>query len=1569
MNIVHAKNPFNVYERDLFYSPDDITINEFLDKNKIKFDRPTVCIVDGYDGLLRSEWDNRKTSDFQSIVFITLPEGGGGGGSNPLRLVALMAVVAFAPYAAGVLVPGGAAAAAGSMTSIAFGMAKAAIMIGGMALINALIPPPKIPSPNQQNYQSASPIYSLQAQGNSARLGSSIPKIYGRHPIYPDFAAQPYTEYNGNDQYLYQLFCIGLGEYNITNIRIEDTPIDNFSEITYEIINPGESVTLFPTNVETSIEVSGQELLQNQYIGGFIANASGTLTNSIGIDIVCPKGLFYANDDGGLDSRSVSFSIEYATVDDTGALTSAYAVLGNGTISAATVTPIRRSYRYSVPLGRYIIRATRTNAKSNDSRVGNDVVWSGMRAYIPGEQNYGDVTLLATRMKATNNLSQSSSRKVNLTAESLLYEWDSTNGWSATKVASSKPAWILADMCKSSYGGGMNDGQFSLIDLENLQNTINDRNVAFANKDEFNGVFDNRMTFWEAMQLVCKSVRAMPIIQGGVIHFIRDQQQSIATAMFSMRNIVKGSFSSTYILPGDETADSVSVEYFDRDKMKPEEVLCELNVGQSTNTAKIKMFGVVTRDQAYREGMYLAAANKYRRILTTFETELEGYIPTIGDLVVVSHDMPDWGQCGEIRYVEDYTVNDFRLHLSEEVIEGSGQHYIVLRRKDGTPTNAITCTVDSLDKSLVTILKSDVDFTINDTDDYERTHYAFGIATEFYRRCRIVPPIKPKGGNKVEINVVNEDDAVHIADTGIVPSLDEPFDLPPPIVKPVIVTLNITTGGSPSNPQLALSWTPASEADHYIIEWGINGLEWTRAGETTTNNYILNVTPDLIHVRVAAVGLVQGDWISQTIDARLLPTPGQVQGLALADPFTGTQAKIKWDGAARAHSYLVEVWSGAVKRKTVTTNMLSFTYTSEDATADGGPWRNLVFNVYGVNDSGQSIDVASLAVNNPAPPEMTGITVYAGYQSLMITYDPVADTDFAGVRVCMSTTSGFTPGDTNVVYEGNETVIVLPNLPEDITQYLRLAAYDDFGKDVLNYTATEYSAQPSSTALVPADVLTKLNEAIAAPGDNLVLAADRFAVKLNGSDTYPLIIANVDGTDYVGIAADVVIQGTLSASQITTGTLNAGTSISVGDGAMVLDGNGSLTIYNGDNTVPNRDFAFLSGGELTFQRYFNGAYSEYKSVKKVEYGTADSGTVVTLPGYWKTQPKIIVSPNSLESYDASNNSQSQTWQIFAQNLREDPAASGIYKFDAIAELILSANAGTDNINQSITQSADTWASAIYQLPANTSEITVNVSAKSKRGTGLDGITYYYRQVSWRVYYHDTVANTWSQSTWRTIALGAAIDTTVADSVTLTLPANITEYYIEYSAADVDGSTFSSGSQQYDYLTDTTANVSVSMYTDHYNKTYATLPSFTPTIGYEIYSIDYIWDFNYYHALPPNGFQYWAKTTGRTITLSQINNCAGLTIHEKHSLSTNVYDTNYIFGQIYVSTWPYACTDNNGDFSGKVILGNCRAVINTRKSISNSATADNTFNLLSTSWTLSGTSAITTGSINYMAVEA
>lgn len=633
MLVMHAANPFHPWkDRHIFEEYEGRSIRSVY--AELPQDQPILCIRNG-EAVLRADWDDIIAPE-DIVVFVTLPQG--GGGSNPLRIVLMIALMVVAPYLSGLV----GTALGATESALAMAAIKAGVTFVGMALINAIVPPPKPSSARAiADVAAPSPTYSLGAQGNTARVGSAIPSIYGRHLIYPDFAAQPYTEYVANEQYLYMLFAIGQGYYDFESIRIEDTSIASFTEVTTEVIEPGGNVTLFPANVSSSAEVTGQEILNGSYIGPFVANASGTQVNYIAVDVVCSKGLYYASDDGSLAAKTLQVQVDARLINDAGAPIGSWVTIGTETIDGATTTAQRRSYRYAVAAGRYEVRLTRLDVKDTSSRAGHDVNWTGLRTYLPGAQSYGNITLLAVRIQATNQLSNLSARKFNAIVTRKLSAWNGS-GWGAP-VATQSIAWALADICKAQYGGRRTDAQLNLDQLLALDT------VWAARGDKFNAVYDSRLGFWEALTSCARAGRAVPVLQGGIIHFIRDSEQALPVAMFSMRNIVKNSVRIEYLLQNDQTTDSAEAEYMDEVTWKPRTVLAQLPSGTADNPAQLKgLFGVTTRAQAWREAIYAAAQNRYRRKMVTFRTELEGFIPTFGDLILVQHNMPSWGQGGEI---------------------------------------------------------------------------------------------------------------------------------------------------------------------------------------------------------------------------------------------------------------------------------------------------------------------------------------------------------------------------------------------------------------------------------------------------------------------------------------------------------------------------------------------------------------------------------------------------------------------------------------------------------------------------------------------------------------------------------------------------------------------------------------------------------------------------------------------------------------------------------------------------------------------------------------------------------
>lgn len=831
-----------IYHRDPFHPHRGREVRELTGPAQIKHlapktKQPFIILRNG-EAVLRADWDQViSTGDLLSVVL--LPQGGGDdGGSNVLQVILMIIVVILSVWTGGAV---GAAYGAGYGAA-----AQAAVGIVGAVLVNALVPPPKPQGLNSQaggDSVAASPTYNIAAQGNAARLEGAIPIQYGRMVIYPDFAAAPYVEYAGNEQYLYQLFCIGVGRFDVGQIRIEDTAIENFEEVEYEIVGPGEALDLFPAAVTTSVEVSGQEALTGVDLGPFVANAAGTLTTRIAIDVVFPRGLYYAESNGSMGSKICTFDVLAREVDDDGAPVGSWVTLGSEGRGAATATPLRYSISYPLASGRYEVKLVRTDTKDTSTSAGHELVWAGLRSYLQDARTFGDVTLLAVKIRATNNISQQSSRKINVDCTRKLYQWTGA-AW-AGEYSTRSIAWALADACKTV---GLPDSRIDLDKLLELDETWT------ARGDTFNGRFDSTTTFWEAITKIAQAGRCKAFMQGGVMCFVRDQEVSLPVALFSMRNIIRGSFSLNFITPSEDTADSVEVSYFDDTTWKPRRLTCALPASSALKPAKVSLFGVTNRAQANREGTYMAAANRYRRTLIKFATEMDGFIPSYGDLVAINHDMPQWGQFAE---VVAWDAGALTMTLSEPMTWGSGTHYVGLRRRDGSVSGPYVVTAgDSVYKL---VLAETPDITPYVGNEEERTHITFGWGDTWAQLGRIVS-IKPRDEYTVDVVCVNEDPNVHGADIGIFAPPVSSSQLPTPQSAPALIGLSARSmPGAPD--QMLLTWQPSPGAEYYIVEQSADGLSWNRTGETRASNYTaISLYGSQTIIRVAAIGTLRGAY-------------------------------------------------------------------------------------------------------------------------------------------------------------------------------------------------------------------------------------------------------------------------------------------------------------------------------------------------------------------------------------------------------------------------------------------------------------------------------------------------------------------------------------------------------------------------------------------------------------------------------------------------------------------------------------------------------------------------------------
>ena len=236
VQLVACLRPFSS-ERLTHISPYGKTISEMLDEVGATSD--VVVVVDGF-AVPQELWKSYIPAPESIVTVRAVPSHGGGDGKDILRTVAAIAVVAAAGWAAPQVVSllGMEAYTAAGAWTVATKAAMVTLSTAGMLALNALIPPPQ-PKLSVRAGAGAGTDFlrspSISGGRNPINKFGPIPKVYGRCRVVPPFAARPYTEIVGNDQYLRELFAVGYGPLKITDLKIGETSIEEFEDVEYEV--------------------------------------------------------------------------------------------------------------------------------------------------------------------------------------------------------------------------------------------------------------------------------------------------------------------------------------------------------------------------------------------------------------------------------------------------------------------------------------------------------------------------------------------------------------------------------------------------------------------------------------------------------------------------------------------------------------------------------------------------------------------------------------------------------------------------------------------------------------------------------------------------------------------------------------------------------------------------------------------------------------------------------------------------------------------------------------------------------------------------------------------------------------------------------------------------------------------------------------------------------------------------------------------------------------------------------------------------------------------------------------
>lgn len=595
-----------------------------------------------------------------------------------LRIVAIAALSYFT-FGLGGAAGGGFLGLTGTASYIAAGAA----FIAGSMVINKLLAPKQV----GRSESTASPTYSLSGGRNRARPYEPMALVLGEPYAVPDLAAQPYTYFANGEQYLWQMFHLGLNCAEVTNLRIGQTALSAYQGVTVLRNGLASGNNDFPA-LGTSVDsVQGAILVTT----GYTTRTSSVGTVRLALDFVA--SLFYTKSDGTFlpfelnlhaqyravgdvdwigftDARaSVPAVLEYVSepiADDSGSIVNYYRVItpaiegypaGTIRIRNADQKPLRFTVERAVPPGQYEVRILKSTADATGTNESNSVEWVQLRSYQQDLANYDGQARLAIQIQASGQLNGALDELNAMLRAAPMDYWNGTEWVTATSRATGlcNPGAIFLLLCRGIFdsggrrlaGLGYDDGQ---IDIEGLKRfMVRCAAMGF----EFDLFLQEATSIDELLDAVAYAglgEKSWPDGKIGVTFFTRDDP---IEGVINMANIKAKSFEVTYdTMP---TADEIEFLYFDRSRGNtwlPIRVKAP-TVDVPRSTASQRLIGITNEAHAATVTRFSMAQNIYQRKTISCEMDLEYMVHRRGSVVSLSHDMTQWGYSGRLLACEN----------------------------------------------------------------------------------------------------------------------------------------------------------------------------------------------------------------------------------------------------------------------------------------------------------------------------------------------------------------------------------------------------------------------------------------------------------------------------------------------------------------------------------------------------------------------------------------------------------------------------------------------------------------------------------------------------------------------------------------------------------------------------------------------------------------------------------------------------------------------------------------------------------------------------------------------------
>lgn len=298
-SLVVVRNPFDRRIRDEHsLSLEQMPTVACIVRDHLPLSAEVSVAING-ELITRDEWESRTIQPGEQLVVMPVVHG-----DNPLGTILMIAVMVVATTYGG---PLGTYLSFTGATATAVGTAL--IMTAGSMIVGGLTAPNRSGLPGTQSYNN-SPAYSWNP-ATTQQPGGAVARAYGRHKLYGNIIAG-YIENQGSggrDQVAHLLIDLGTGPYSqLSDFQINDQPVGNYSGVTITARMGHVNQTTIPAFNDTrATHPIGAKVVKNTPV---IRNTIGTDYDALEIVLLCPQGLWYANDAGGMDALSVLVAVE-----------------------------------------------------------------------------------------------------------------------------------------------------------------------------------------------------------------------------------------------------------------------------------------------------------------------------------------------------------------------------------------------------------------------------------------------------------------------------------------------------------------------------------------------------------------------------------------------------------------------------------------------------------------------------------------------------------------------------------------------------------------------------------------------------------------------------------------------------------------------------------------------------------------------------------------------------------------------------------------------------------------------------------------------------------------------------------------------------------------------------------------------------------------------------------------------------------------------------------------------------------------------------------------------------------